>query len=101
MFLRVYKSGGNIRVIDDVVVMFSIGGVSTKNEVTGAYIQDLTLSDRYKVNRFRARVFYIRRVVNYCVGKIKRFIHIQKDNDFISIDEVNEQLKEMGLEVRV
>ena len=52
IFLRFRQKGIKFKFITEFIVIFSYGGISTKNPIRYAYIEDLKISNQYGLNRF-------------------------------------------------
>lgn len=61
IFLRFRNAGAEFNIIEDRIVYFSYGGLTTSNKVIETYKEDYQISVKYKVNRIvAAAVFVIR-----------------------------------------
>lgn len=76
-FLRLYKSGANIKVVKNVMVIFAYGGISSINPLKYYMGEDIAISDMYGVNKLYSRLYFLKRCL-YLVGhKIKSFLGLK------------------------
>lgn len=101
IFLRLYKKGAKIRVIKECIVLFQIGGISTRNPIKYAYKEDVLISDRYQINKIKTRIFYIKRCLLFYGHRIKDILGIKHKLRYLSKKDLFEELKGTGVETDV
>ena len=73
LFLRLYKNGASYKIIDDIIVRFGYGGLTTSTNVIESYKEDYDISLKYGANPLLTKWIYWMR----CVVKKRK---IDKDN---------------------
>lgn len=101
IFLRLYKKGAKFCVINECIVLFQVGGISSRNPIKYAYKEDVLISDRYQMNKIKTRVFYIKRCLSFYGYKLKDFLRIKHKLQYLSKEEIYEELKRTGVETDV
>lgn len=78
-----------------------MGGMSTKNPIRYAYKEDLKISDRYGINRFASRKFFLWRCIQFFGGKIKDIIGINRRTSYMNQEELNRILRQNDVNLRI
>lgn len=91
LFFRLWKKDVNFNIIDDIVTLFSIQGVSSTNAIKKANIEDIKISDMYNVNKIVTRGYYIKRCIRYYVGYFIKKIGMRKEKEYYTQEELEEK----------
>lgn len=93
IFLRFILNGAKVKIIDDFIVLFAFGGISTSDPRKGFY-EDQILSDLYHVPFFKSRIHLLKRLVRYHLKKIVSVLHIPYKKKSLSSDEIKKIVDE-------
>ena len=101
LFLRLERNGAHFKIIDDVIVLFSLEGVSSKNIIKNAYKEDILISDRYKINKLKTRLFFIDRCLHVYGSKIKTLFGIKHKSEYLDKEHINNELKAINANIQL
>lgn len=94
MFLRLYKQGVKIYIMNEFITLFYTGGISAQKPTKYAFREDILISDRYHVNKIKSRLFFINRCLHYWGGQVKTKLGLEhKTIHLLNKNELCEEIK--------
>ncbi len=82
MFLRLARGNVNIKIIPEIITLFSYGGTSTTNPWR-AFKEDVIISDEYGILKIKSRANMFVRIIKLYGAKIKDMLHLKHKTDFM------------------
>lgn len=96
IFLRFRIKGARFKLISEYIVIFSYGGLSTKNPIRYAYIEDLKISNKYRMNRLISISYFCYRCLMYfwwqIKGGIATLLKIERRSFPLSYEDISETI---------
>ena len=79
-FVRLYRNSVKFLCVPELITFFAYGGISTNNLYL-AYREDIKISDRYLVSKWKSRGFFIFRSLRHHIVKTVNRLGIRRIND--------------------
>lgn len=92
IFLRFFVNGARIKVIDELIVFFRFGGISTTT--TLCFFEDVVLSDFYKVPFYKSRFLLLKNLTHYYLSIIVKMLKISHKTNLLDKAELINMLKD-------